>query len=163
MAAQPSPAPRPWWIVMKAVAACVPIAGTLDILDALIFYGLRGTPPVLLLQVIASGLLGPSALQRGLPAALLGLAIHYCITSAWATLFLVASIRFRALRRHPVISGSIYGLLIYAVMNYIVLPHSREVAPPSFWVSISGNAVAARVFCMGLPIALIGRRMLPAD
>ena len=47
------------------------IAGTLDITDALVFYGLRGVPPVRLLQNIASGLLGRDAFQGGVGTAAL--------------------------------------------------------------------------------------------
>ena len=144
----------------KAIAACVLIAGSLDISDALIFYGLRGTRPEILLQVIASGLLGASALHLGWNGALVGLAIHYSITCAWATLFVLVSLQLPALRAHAVVSGSLYGLLIYAVMNYVVLPHTRVISHPAVRVSVICNAVAALVFCMGLPIALISRRIL---
>jgi hypothetical protein len=147
----------------KAIASCVLIAGTLDIADALLFYGLRGTPPLLLLQVIASGLLGPSALHLGLPGAFLGLAIHYSITCAWATLFILASLRFPALRRRPGLSGPFYGLLIYVVMNFVVLPHTREVGHRVFTLPVTSNAIAALVLCMGLPIAIISRLTLSAD
>jgi hypothetical protein len=163
MDAKPMSTPPVAWSVVKAVAACVVIAGTLDISDALIFYGLRGTPPGLLLRVIASGLLGPSALRLGVPGALLGLSIHYFITCAWATLFILASLRFALLRKNPLVIGPLYGLLIYAVMNYIVLPHTREVGHPTFHLAVFCNGVAALVLCMGLPIALISRRMLRAD
>jgi len=147
----------------KAIALCVLIAGTLDIADALIFYGLRGTPASVLLQVIASGLLGPAALHLGLRGAFLGLAIHYSITCAWATLFILASLRLPALRRRPGLSGPIYGLLIYLVMNFVVLPHTRVVGHPVFKLSVTLNAIAALILCMGLPIAIISRLTLSAD
>jgi hypothetical protein len=163
MAAPRSSEPRLRWIVAKTIALCVLIAGTLDISDALVFYGVRGTPPRLLLQVIVSGLLGQAALRGGLPTALLGLAIHFAITSCWATAFVLASLRFRGLRRHPCIVGPAYGLLIYGVMNGLVLPHSREVGHRSFQLAIICNGVGALMLCMGLPIALISRRMLPDE
>jgi uncharacterized membrane protein YagU involved in acid resistance len=147
----------------RAIASCVLIAGTLDIADALLFYGLRGTPPQRLLQVIASGLLGPSALHLGLSGAFLGLAIHYSITCAWATLFILVSLRYPALRRRPGLTGPLYGLLIYLVMNFVVLPHTRVVGHPVFKLSVTLNAIAALVLCMGLPIAIISRRILSTD
>jgi hypothetical protein len=114
----------------KALALCLLIAGTLDISDALIFYGLRGTPPKLLLQAIASGLLGVSAFHGGALTALLGLAIHYTITLFWATLFLLAATRLAVLTRYAILSGLLYGLIIYAVMNYLVLPLTRGLGHP---------------------------------
>jgi hypothetical protein len=144
--------------IAKPIALSVLIAGTLDISDALIFFGLRGAPPIALLQAIASGLLGPSARRGGLTTAALGLAIHYTITLAWATLFVLAARRFTALSRHAVFTGLAYGLLIYAIMNFVVLPHTRVGGHPSHAVPVLINAVAALLFCMGLPIALINKR-----
>jgi hypothetical protein len=137
--------------------------GTLDIADALLFYGLRGTPPQLLLQVIASGLIGPSALHLGLPGALLGLAIHYSATCAWATLFTLVSLRFPALNARPALSGTLFALLIYVVRNFVVLPHTRTVGHRVFTLPVTANAIAVLIFCMGLPLAILSRRILSAD
>lgn len=150
----------PRHIYLKAFGLAVLIAGSLDISDALLFYGLRGTPPRLLLQVIASGLLGPLALHLGLFAALLGLVIHYTITAFWASLFLVMTRRFSGLLRHALSAGAAYGALIYLVMNYLVLPLSRVIAHPVFSLPAFANAVLALVFCMGIPIALVSKAVL---
>lgn len=145
----------------KALGLCLLVAGTLDIADALIFYGLRGVAPSRLLQNIASALIGPSAFHGGLATALLGLAIHYAITLCWAALFLLAATRLTFLTRHAVVSGFLYGGLIYLVMNFVVLPlthlppRTHIPAPP-----ILLNAVLALMLFMGLPIALIARRLM---
>lgn len=90
--------------------------------------------------------------------AALGLAIHYCITFVWATLFVLASQWLALLSRHAVASGLIYGLLIYAVMNYLVLPLTYLPPRPRIpTLPVLVNGIAALVFCMGLPIALINR------
>jgi hypothetical protein len=145
---------------LSALAACVLIAGTLDISDALIFYGLRGSHPLVLLQVIASGLIGPTALRGGVKTALLGLAIHYTITCAWAALFLLAVSKLPIARWHPLLSGTLYGLLVYVVMTYLVVPHTRLVGHPHFHLVVFVNAVLALVFCIGIPIAYISRATL---
>jgi hypothetical protein len=142
----------------QALALCLLIAGTLDISDALIFYGLRGAPPKILLQAIASGLLGPSAFHGGTSIAALGLAIHYTLTLCWAALFLLAASRLAILTRHAILSGLAYGAIIYVVMNYLVLPCTRVIIHPHPSFAIVFNGVAALLFCMGLPIALIARR-----
>jgi hypothetical protein len=139
--------------LLQAVVTCVLVAGTLDISDALIFYGIRGTPPLLLLQVIASGVLGRPALRGGVAVALAGLAIHYLITSIWVTIFFLILARFPVIRRYPTASGTLYGLIIYVVMNFVVLPHSHYVGHHSFRMPVFPNAVLALVFCIGLPIA----------
>jgi len=120
----------------KALALCLLIAGTLDISDALIFYGLRGVPPLGLLRFIAACLVGVSALHGGLGMAALGLAIHYT-------------------------SGLLYGSLIYLIMNFVVLPLTR--LPPRthhLAPAVLINGVLALVLFMGLPIALIARHFM---
>ncbi|HEV2576244.1 MAG TPA: hypothetical protein VGU25_03440 [Acidobacteriaceae bacterium] len=146
---------------LKALVLCLLVAGTLDISDALIFYGLRGVSPERLLQNIASALIGPQAFHGGLATALLGLAIHYAITLCWAALFLLAAARFAVLTRHAVIAGLVYGGIIYVVMNFLVLPLTRlpprtHLPPPVILL----NAVLALLLFQGLPIALIARRCL---
>lgn len=144
---------------LKALALCLLIAGTLDISDALIFYGLRGVPPAGLLRFIAGCLVGVSALHGGLGMAALGLAIHYTITLFWATLFLLATTRLTFLTRHAILSGLVYGAIIYIIMNFVVLPLTR--LPPRthhLAPAVLINGVLALLLFQGLPIALIARR-----
>lgn len=147
-------------LYLKAFVLSVLVAGSLDISDALLFYRLRGTPFHLLLQVIASGLLGPLALQLGLYGAWIGLAIHYTITASWTALFLAVARRFPALLRHALPVGAAYGIVIYLVMNYLVLPLTHEVVHPAFRLPVFANAVLALILCMGIPIALISKAVL---
>ena len=54
--------------------------GVLDILDAFVFFGIRGVPPLRILQAVASGLVGPAAAaDGGLATAALGLLLHFLI------------------------------------------------------------------------------------
>ena len=147
----------------KALALSLLIAGTLDISDALIFYGLRGVPPEGLLQFIAACLIGIRAMHGGVATALLGLAIHYTITLFWAALFLLAASRLGFLTRHPVVCGLLYGGVIYIVMNFAVLPLTR--LPPRTHhlpAAVLLNGVLALMLFQGLPIALIARRFVRA-
>lgn len=145
----------------KALLLCVLIAGTLDIADALIFYRLHGVPAQGLLQFIAACLIGPYAFSGGPATALLGFAIHYTIALFWAALFLLAATRIAFLTRHAVLSGLLYGGLIYIVMNFVVLPLTR--LPPRTHhhpLPVLLNGVLALLLFMGLPIALIARRLI---
>lgn len=145
----------------KALGLCLLIAGTLDISDALIFYGLRGVPPAGLLRFIAGCLVGVSALHGGLGMAALGLAIHYTITLFWSALFLLAATRIGFLTWHAIASGLVYGALIYVLMNFVVLPLTR-LPPRSHHLApaVLINGILALLLFMGLPIALIARRFL---
>ena len=63
----------------KVVAGATLLVGTLDISDAFIFYGLRGIPPVRILQGIAAGIYGRAAFGMGHRSALIGLICHFFI------------------------------------------------------------------------------------
>lgn len=145
---------------LKAIALSCLIAGTLDISDALIFYGLRGVPPTRLLQGIASGLLGRASFTQGARSAVLGLLLHYFIATTVATIYIVAS-RHLPLSRRPFLYGSLYGIVVYIMMNYVVLPLSKIGPRPTPPLIPLINGVAALILFIGLPIAFIARRYVP--
>ena len=73
------------------------VVGTLDAIDALVFFGLRsGATPVRIFQGIASGWLGRSASTGGLRTAALGLATHYFIAFGIVATYFVVSRRVLA-------------------------------------------------------------------
>ena len=108
------------WSVSRALAAGTLAVGVLDILDAFIFFGLRGAKPIGILQSIASGVLGRAAYQGGMRTAMLGLLLHFVIAFGVVAVYLVATRIIPALNRRPVVYGVIYGVAVYAVMNLIV-------------------------------------------
>jgi len=56
-----------------------------------------------------------------------------------------------------VLCGAAYGLLLYGVMNYVVVPLSAAGAGSKnpLWITLS---IAAHVLLIGIPIALLARR-----
>ena len=135
------------------------IAGTIDISYACIFsYLRRGTSPVRVLQSVASGALGRSAFDGGARTAALGLVFHFLIATIASAVYYLASRPLRFLVNYAVICGPLYGLCVYLVMNFVVLPlsaiGSRPALPPS--VLISGLLI--HMFGIGLPIALVVRK-----
>ena len=144
----------------RAIVAGGLAAGLLDMADALVAYKLAfGMSPVVIYQFVASGLLGKAAYTGGLPAALLGLAIHFLIAFTAATVFVLASERVPQLRRDAVGWGLAFGLAVFAVMNFVVIPLSRIGAstPP---LPLIVNGLLGHAFLVGLPIALAARRFL---
>ena len=143
--------------LLKVIAAATLLVGTLDIADALIFYALRGVPPLRILQGIASGLLGRAAFKEGLHSALLGLALHFFIAGTVATVYLLASRRL-PLSRHPFLYGTLYGIAVYCVMNYIVIPISNFYPQPHFAVRPFINGIIGHILLVGIPLGLIAKR-----
>jgi len=131
-------------------------AGVLDISSAFILSYPKGVGPIRVLQGVAAGLIGrESAIRGGLATAGLGLAIHFFIAFVVATVFYGASRRLAFLTRHPVISGLLYGVVVYGFMYWIVMPLAYPVVHPS--ISRDLTAVCVHMFLIGLPIALIVR------
>jgi hypothetical protein len=144
----------------KVIAGATFLVGILDISDAFIFYGLRGVAPTRILQGIASGVLGRAAFGMGNHSALLGLFFHFFIAFSATTVFLLAS-RTLPLASRPFLYGSLFGIALYIVMNYVVLPLSKIGPRPTPPLIPLINGVAALVFCIGIPLAFIARRYVP--
>jgi len=132
------------------------VAGVLDLADALIFFNLRGTPPVRLLQFIASGLLGNNAFRRGWAAAALGVVLHFIIAFGAAGAYVGASRFLSALILHALPCGLAYGLMVYFFMNLVVLPLSAVDMRPFAW-PVFINGILIHMLGIGLPIALLAR------
>lgn len=99
---------------------------TLDLIYACSFWAwLRHVPPMRLLQYIASGALGKAAFEGGIGTALIGAGFHYSIAIVMVLVYFLASRRYRVLVRYPVRYGLPYGLLVWGVMTYVVVPLSQ--------------------------------------
>lgn len=135
------------------------IAGTLDITDALVFNQLRGVTPAMVLQYIASGLIGMRSFRSGMASVFLGLVLHYFIALTWTGIFYAGSRKLAILGRRPVICGLIYGGAVYLFMNLIVLPFSRvpRLQNP-MTLAARVNGVLAVVLFIGLTVSLLVHR-----
>lgn len=140
-----------------AIAWATLIAGVLDISSAFLLFYPKGVSPMAVLQGVAAGLIGRKAAMEGdMATAGLGLAIHFFIAFVVASVFYVASRKLVFLTRHAVISGLLYGVVVYGFMYWIVMPLAYPVVHPS--LSRDVTAVCVHMFLIGLPIALIVRR-----
>lgn len=147
----------------KAVLYGALTVGTLDILDAFIFFGLRsGVSPARILQGIAGGLLGRAAFQGGAGTVALGLLLHFFIALGVVLAFFLASRRFPELVRKPFVYGPLYGIVVYLVMSQIVLPLSA-VAPRATMFPPAPVLINQLLIHMlvGLPSALFARAASP--
>ncbi len=78
--------------------------------------------------------------------------------------FLITSIFFTvararpSLRTRPMAIGAAYGLVVYLVMNFVVIPLSRIGMIPHPPVVLWATEVPVHMFLIGVPIALAARR-----
>ena len=141
---------------LPAIFAAGLLAGVLDITAAFVTWVPQGVPPVRILQGIASGLLGPQAFKEGIQTALLGGALHFLIALSAAAVFYAASRKIHFMTRRPILSGVLYGVCVYLVMYWIVMPLARSIRRKRLTRSII--AIVTHMICVGLPISLMVRR-----
>lgn len=138
------------------------VIGTLDILYAIAFWYPKGVAPARIFQSIAAGLYGPASFSGGTRTVVIGAALHYFIALCIVLVYWVGSRRLGVLVRRPIVLGSVYGVLVYLVMNYVVIPLSAT-KRPAFLLSWVVCSVLVHAFLIGVPAALFSRAALPAS
>ena len=130
------------------------IAGTIDIGAAVV---ISGADTVRILQFIAAGLIGKAAaFKEGTGAAVLGLGLQWAMSLIIAAVYVLASLRLDWLRRAWVAGALAYGVVVFAVMNYVVRPLSAIGGIAHFTAqSFAGNLAAMLLF--GLIVAFFTR------
>lgn len=136
------------------------IAGILDITGACVVSWIRrGVPPVRVFQSVASGVYGAASSTLGAKSAVLGLVFHFLIATTWTAVYYLASRKLSFLVKQPIISGVLYGVIVYLFMNFVVIPLSA-VPKPTGPIPLSSRIIGLTVIilCIGLPIAFIVRK-----
>lgn len=90
------------------------IAGTLDILAAIVIYALilQKTTPIKILQSIASGIFKKEAYTRGPEMAWYGLGFHFLIALLFAWFYFTIYPYLPLLKKNIFVSGILYGILV---------------------------------------------------
>jgi hypothetical protein len=134
------------------------VAGTLDIFAASLINHLN---LIAILHSIASGLLGRSSFYGGLTSAAIGLALQWAMALTIAAIYVVASRSIPVLARHWVWGGLAYGVGIYLVMNFVIVPLSAAPFgnhPPALPKAAEDMAA---MLLFGLIVAFFARRTTP--
>lgn len=134
------------------------IVGTLDILSAFTYYFIMsGKSNVLIvLKYVASGFFGVRALTGGADMMLAGLLFHYFIAFTFTIVFFLIYPRIPALIKAPLLTGIVYGLIIWAIMNLIVVPQSNVNHRPFNLNNAIINALILIVM-IGIPLSYMAR------
>ncbi|WP_166922210.1 DUF1440 domain-containing protein [Flavobacterium poyangense] len=136
------------------------IAGTLDILAAIIIYALilQKTTPIKILQSIASGVFKKEAYTAGPQMAWYGLGLHFLIAFLFAWFYFTIYPYLPLLKRSVFASGILYGILVWIVMNLVVLPIVFPVLPAKSLDFPTLLSILILIFCIGLPIAFVTKK-----
>lgn len=140
----------------RPMVVATAIAGTLDILSAFVFAGMSGMKPLGVLRFVASGPFG-SAPTATAGWAAVGLAVHFAIMAGMAAAYMLVASRTPALLRHPILAGIAYGLLLWIVMSWLVLPQRFGMPVPNTLWAVA-NQLFSHCIMTGIPIALVAKR-----
>lgn len=92
---------------------------------------------------------------------MLGLASHFAILLVAAALYFLASRKLRFLVSHALVSGALFGVAVYLVMNFVVLPLSAFPYHLHYpWMRLLEGFASHAAF-VGLTIAFAIRRYAP--
>ncbi|MGC4104687.1 hypothetical protein [Ferruginibacter sp.] len=137
------------------------LVGTLDILSAFVdVYLSSGKNPLIVLNYIARGAFGKSDFAASDGGAAMGLLFHYIIAFSFTVLFFFLYTRFDWMRTNWVLTGILYGLFIWCVMNLGVVRLSKiPTGPISAMQPLKVLKAALILICMiGLPLAYIANK-----
>jgi hypothetical protein len=121
----PTPVRRPW----RTIALGASVIGLADLLAA---SAINGVAPPRVARAVAAGLLGPAARDGGSPAALLGVGLQVAMSILIAAIYVGLAARVPRLAARPWLAGLLYGIGIFVVMNFVVVPLSAIGRPPHF-------------------------------
>jgi uncharacterized membrane protein YagU involved in acid resistance len=135
------------------------IAGTMDIGAAALINSV--SVPVIL-KAIASGILGKASFEQGIEAESLGVLLQWAMSILIAAIFVVTASRVSILKRQWLAAGLAYGVGVFFVMNYVVVPLSAIGRVPHFTAArFMENLLAMLLF--GVIIAFFARSAQTID
>jgi uncharacterized membrane protein YagU involved in acid resistance len=136
------------------------VAGCFDILYAIISWTLHDPPrsPLWVLQSVATGVLGAKSFEGGVPAGLLGLLCHFVIAFGASVTYYLASRKIALLRERPILSGAIFGILVFLFMNWVVIPLAACPFTIPFTAKVLAKGFLSHAVLIGIPIAWLQKR-----
>jgi hypothetical protein len=142
-------------LISKTIKAGL-IVGTLDILSAFIYYFMKtGEKGVFnVLKFVASGVFGKAAFSGGNKMIIAGLVLHYIIAFAFTIFFLWLFPKIKAFSKNRILTGIVYGIFIWIVMNLVVVPLSNIGIGPFTIVNALINVIILTV-CIGIPLSFM--------
>lgn len=152
--------------MIRKVALAALLAGTFDLLANFLLWGLwKQVSPIRICQTIATGIYGQAAYDGGYVTAAVGVAAHFAIMLVMALVYSGVVGVSKWARDNWIVTAIVYGLILWAVMNYVVVPLSAAHRPGP-WPLVLDLKLAFNLFChvvlVGFVFALIFRRDEPS-
>lgn len=111
-------------------------------------------------QAIAVGVLGKASYDGGVATAALGAGLQLFMATMFVAAYTLVGRRVPALLHKPFVYGPLYGVLLYVIMNFVVMPLSRVGTMPSLERVDRVVVVVVAHMVFGVVCALFARRAL---
>jgi hypothetical protein len=146
--------PRPSWGPIATRGALAGIAGGV-IIDAYLWLTTlipAHLPITAMWQFVASTAFGRGAFAN--PSFVwIGLAMHLLVSIGWGIGYAYIAAGRPAIAERWIVSGIVYGIVVYMMMSIILLADNNFTYPPT--INAFLNAVAAHAIFFGIPVAFI--------
>jgi hypothetical protein len=137
---------------LKSILLSGLVAGSLDCIAAVAFLGNMNFSGVW--KYVAGGYFGKKAFAGGSEMVAYGLLFHFLIATFWATVYYFAFTKISFFTTRKIPGGLLYGIIVWLVMSFVVLPFSN-IPEMKFTVVGALKNIVILMICIGLPISLI--------
>ena len=131
------------------------LAGTLDAIAAIV---VSQASPAAVFKFIASGAFGAGkAFSGGDVMIFWGVIFHYFIAFSWTALFFFMYPALPWMTKNKYITGFLYGIFVWIMMNRVVIPLS-EIPQRPFNLKGALTGMSILMVAIGLPISILTQR-----
>ncbi|MCX2679772.1 DUF1440 domain-containing protein [Galbibacter sp. EGI 63066] len=143
---------------LKKLGITALVVGTADIMAAIFNFLIQGGEHISgIFRFIASGVFGQAAFERGSPMIFMGGLFHYLIAFLWTALFFYFYPKLKLRKVNVYFIGSVYGVIVWSIMNLIVLPLSNTPELSNTYTQdIIGMVIL--ILCVGFPVSLMYKK-----
>lgn len=131
------------------------MAGTFDGVAAILWMAYyTHTVSLAVFRNIGSGIFGEAAMTGGEIMIVYGILLHYLIALCFTVVWFLSYPLFNSILRYKIVIAIFYGIVTWAVMEFVVQPLSNVPKHP-FYVSGAITGCVILIFTVGLTITLM--------
>lgn len=132
------------------------LVGTLDICSAFISYSINnpGKNPLRILNYIASAVFEKDVAYSEDYMRIIGLLFHYIVAFSFTALFFLIYPRIKFLSLSRLLTGILYGAVVWCIMNLLVVPNTNIHRYPS-WNKQAMIQMGILMIAIGIPLSYI--------
>ena len=150
---------RPTSALVLAILVSGLLVGAMDGIAAITHaYGLRGTLPSTVFRYVASAIFGKDAFTGGGEMVAWGVLFHLTVAMGWTALYFLSAPSVRLAASRPLLAGMAYGLFVWVMMNFVVVPLTRVTVGAIRPSVATALMILIHLFVIGVPISLLAQR-----